>query len=49
MFLPVGYIGIYIGIKAPAIVLYIMAVGILLSCYILKNQNMDTYICCCCL
>jgi diguanylate cyclase (GGDEF)-like protein len=36
-----GISGIYIGIKAPAIVLYIMAVGILLSCYILKNQYMD--------
>ena len=36
-----GISGIYIGIKAPAIVLYIMAVGILLSCYILKNQNMN--------
>lgn len=32
---------IFIGIKAPAVVLYILAVGILLSCYILKRRYMD--------
>lgn len=36
-----GISQVYIGIKAPAIVLYILAVGILLSCYILKNRYMD--------
>ena len=32
---------VYIGIKAPALILYILAVGLLLSCYILKNRYMD--------
>lgn len=36
-----GMSQVYIGIKAPAVVLYILAVGLLLSCYILKNRYMD--------
>ncbi|NLX63675.1 MAG: GGDEF domain-containing protein [Clostridiaceae bacterium] len=32
---------VYIGIKVPALILYILAVGILLSCYILRNRYMD--------
>lgn len=32
---------VYIGIKVPAMVLYILAVGLLLSCYILKKRYMD--------
>ena len=36
-----GISQIYIGIKVPAVVLYILAVGLLLSCYILKSRYMD--------
>jgi len=32
---------VYIGIKVPALILYILAVGILLSCYIFKYRYMD--------
>jgi diguanylate cyclase (GGDEF)-like protein len=31
----------FIGIRVPAVVLYIISVGLLLSCYILKNINMN--------
>jgi len=31
----------FVGIKIPAVVVYIISVGLLLSCYILKNINMN--------
>ncbi len=31
----------YIGIKVPAVVIYILVVGLMLSCYLLKNRYMD--------
>lgn len=31
----------FTGVKVPAVVLYIISVGLLLSCYILKNINMN--------
>ncbi len=36
-----GMANSFTGIKVPAVVLYIISVGLLLSCYILKNVNMN--------
>ena len=36
-----GISQVYIGIKVPAVVIYILVVGLMLSCYLLKNRYMD--------